>query len=1041
MSGSISGRAAAGRVFAVVTSAFCLALAGQLPHATAQGPAIAAPGGAGQGFRRTVPTDYYFAVCSQFNNGNYLEALSGFQSCVRSAVKTTTAYWIDSICYQAMLAETNYQLGRMPEALDHSTRAIQLAIATPDWLIPVHFTPNISPRAAGNNSQCPWGKSQREVLVGQFPDTVLMRQGNVDNSAVIQRGGIVQQAVEFPINPQEIVRCTCLALRRRRELLGPMAPHDQISKQLLAVLSKRPVQPNHWTEAWIDVQLGCAFAATGNDAQAKPLLEKSIITGGQYDHPLTPIALLELGRIALTAGDHDLASRYFQEASYSAYTFYDPLICEEALRNAALVHILANRPGRYLSLSPAADWARKDIRHVQASAIAMAAEIECLLDAPKAAQTMLDNGRTVTQRSDMGKSRIGARLSFAQALTSYQMGDVVGGDKAANAALAFMQTGSLKLSQMRLADLSVVDRNLTPRAARDIFRILLRDPTPADWAHDPLESMATLVFPHLQYFERWFELAIESKEKDGRVALEITDLAKRHKFLSQQEFGGRMLNLRWLLESPTDSLAQEPSQQRQTLLTQFPAYENLSKQARAIRQDLNRLPLVSVDTKVSKEQATKLLELERVTRDQEMMLKVMAVRRSATNLVFPPAQEIEEVQKQLPSGHAVLSFSIGSRGSVAFLMTNDKFGYWPIPAPDEVIKKLSALLQAMGNYDDNKVQTSADLANGSWREPSRELLDILTRESKANIPYGFSELIIVPDHYTWYVPFEALCATAQEGPPKPLVEQVRIRYAPTVGLAVGDKRPRLETGRSLVTVGRLHVGDADESAEGAFAELTRSLPQAEMLKLRGLKMSPAGSLLASLVDRLIVYADITPSTNGPLQWAPLTGEKSGQGGSLNEWLRLPLDGPEQIALPGFHTAAEAGLKKLQMADAGNELFQATTGLMASGARTILITRWRPAGRTSFDLVREFMQELPYVSASQAWRRSVMLARQAQITPESEPRVRLDGTSTPPKADHPFFWGGFLVVDTGTEPATPATAEKTDKADDPQGKSAPKGGGE
>jgi len=1038
MSGSKSHRAFAVRVLAGLALALCPALAAELPLATAQGPAVAPPGGGGQGFRRTVPTDLYFGVCTDFYNGNYVDAQSGFQSCIRSAVKTTTSYWIDSICYQAMLAECNYQLGQLPAALESNTRALQLAAQFHDWMIPVHFGPTIAPRSAPSIAKCPWGQTQRQALVGHFPDTVLMRQGNVDNSAVIQRGGIVQQAVEFPINPQEIVRCTCLALRRRRELLGPMAPHDQVAKQMVAVLSKRPVQPNHWTEAWIDVQLGCAFAAIGNDAQAKPLLEKSIITGGQYDHPMTSIALLELGRIALAAGDHDLASRYFQESSYSAYQFLDPLVCEEALRNAALVHILANRPGPYLSLSPAADWARKDLRHVQASAIAMAAEIECLHDAARTAQTMLDNGRSVSARSDLPKSRVGARLNFVQALTSYQLGNVTAGDTAVNTALTYMKDGSVKLFQMGLADRSTLDRSLTARAAKDVFKTLLRDPTPADWAHDPLESLSTLVFPHLQYFERWFDLAIESKDQDGRLALEITDLAKRHKFLSQQELGGRLLNLRWLLESPPDSLAQGPGSQRQTLLTQFPNYEKLSNQARALLEELNRMPLVIADPKASKDQATKLVDLDKVTRDQEVMLKVMAVRRSPTDLVFPPARAIEEVQKQLPAGHAVLSFTIGSRGSVAFLMTNDKFGYWPIPAPAEVVKRLSALLQAMGNYDENKVLTAADLESDSWREPSRELLDVLTRDSKAEIPYGFTELIIVPDHYTWYVPFEALCASAQGAPPKPLVEQVRVRYAPTIGLAVGDKRPRLESGRALVSVGRLHVGDDDETAEGAFAELTRSLPQAEMLKLRGLKMAPSGGLLASLVDRLIVYADIMPAPGGPLQWAPLTGDKAGQGGSLADWLRLPLDGPEQIALPGFHTAAESGLKKLQLADAGNELFQATTGLMAAGARTILISRWRPAGRTSYDLVREFMQELPYVAASQAWRRSVLLARQAPIAPESEPRVRLDGTATPPKAEHPFFWGGFLVVDTGTEPTAAATAEKTA---DPAAKPAPKGGGE
>ena len=42
---------------------------------------------------------------------------------------------------------------------------------------------------------------------------------------------------------------------------------------------------------------------------------------------------------------------------------------------------------------------------------------------------------------------------------------------------------------------------------------------------------------------------------------------------------------------------------------------------------------------------------------------------------------------------------------------------------------------------------------------------------------------------------------------------------------------------------------------------------------------------------------------------------------------------------------------------GNEVFLSVCGLMANGARTMLLSRWRTGGQTSFDLVREFIQEL------------------------------------------------------------------------------------
>ena len=986
--------------------------------AAAQVP-VTAGGADGGGFRRTVPTDFYFGVLGNLYSGDYRDALDGFQSCLRSGVKNGTNFWIDSICYHTMCGECYFQMGQFAPALDHYNKALQLFTAFNDWMIPVHFTPGINPLSQQPATRLvPWGRTQRQSVLGSFSDTVLIRQGRIDQSAVVQRGGVVQQAVEFPINPQEIVRCTCLALRRRRDILGPLAPHDVLAKQVVTVLSKRPVQPNHWSEAWIDVQLGCAFAALANDAQAKPLLEKSIVTGGQFDHPLTSIALVELGRIALAGGDYDLATKYFQEASFSAFYFYDPLVIEDALAGAALAHVSANRPGPLGPLSPAADWARKeDLGQLQVTLIQAAAEMECLQDRPKNAQTMLDNARVVVGRRDLGKFRAGARLNHTQALASYQQGNLAAGDAAVNAALTFMQTGSLRLFQMALTERLTADRSLTPRMARDVWQVLLRDPLPTDWAVDPLETLTTLAVPHVNYFERWLELSLESKELDGRRALEISDLAKRHRFLSVQELGGRLLNLRWLLEGPAESLSQQTTLQRQALFTQFPAYEKLSRQAASLRADLAQLPLVSEDPAIVKQQAGKLAELDKVVRDQEMLLKVMALRRAAADLVFPPQRSVEDVQKALPPNHAVLTFFVGQRGMLGFLMTNDKFGYWPIANPAEAQKKLVGVLQAMGNYDDNRPLSADDLKSDAWRAAGRELLDLLTKDSKASLPYGFRELTVVPDGFVWYVPFDALCAAPQGGPLRPLLEQTRMRYAPTLGLAAGDRRPRLDTGKTLVSLGRLYPTDDEAVAETAFAELSRSVPQSAALKLKGHKTAAGGALFASLADRLIVLTDTLPSPQGPQMWSPLTGEKTAPGGTLGDWLRLPWHGPEHVVLPGFHTAAENGLKKLSPAETGADLFLATTGLMAGGARTILIGRWRPGGRTSFDLVREFMQELPFAEASTAWQRSVLLARRTPIARAEEPRVQSStNDADAPTPDHPFFWGGFLVVDTGTEPA-------------------------
>jgi CHAT domain-containing protein len=97
--------------------------------------------------------------------------------------------------------------------------------------------------------------------------------------------------------------------------------------------------------------------------------------------------------------------------------------------------------------------------------------------------------------------------------------------------------------------------------------------------------------------------------------------------------------------------------------------------------------------------------------------------------------------------------------------------------------------------------------------------------------------------------------------------------------------------------------------------------------------------------------------------------------------------------------------------------------MATGARTVLLSRWRTGGRTSYDLVREFAQELPHTTAADAWQRSVQLSMHSEVDPAKEPRIDEFTADKRVKAEHPFFWSGYLLVDTGATPRREPAAEE------------------
>jgi hypothetical protein len=182
------------------------------------------------------------------------------------------------------------------------------------------------------------------------------------------------------------------------------------------------------------------------------------------------------------------------------------------------------------------------------------------------------------------------------------------------------------------------------------------------------------------------------------------------------------------------------------------------------------------------------------------------------------------------------------------------------------------------------------------------------------------------------------------------------------------------------------------------------------------------------LDSLVVLDDVETNGPDPLAWAPLPIDRAEQFGALREWLVLPGDGPQRVLLPGMHTAAERGGKAPRRrgpaaALPGSELFYASCGLMSAGAETILLSRWRVGGQSTLDLVREFVQELPHTSAADAWQRSVQLTKESPVDPANELRVKPGKDPVELTAAHPFFWAGYLVVDSGWQPEQEADEQE------------------
>lgn len=978
---------------------------------------------------KRVPKLSYFAAVSMFEQGEYKDAVRQMKDAASAGVRTAQSRWIDAICYYTMMGEFFYETGQLSEAMDHYTAALQLASRFEQWPREVNLPDQLAFRVTNNGriEPAPWGKTQRNLPFARLPNVALLLQGEINDQQTIRNGGIYKPAMQYPVIIGEVMRATTLAFRRRRELLGPTAAHDPLSAELVSKLTNAASVDTDWRGHYYAIQLGLAYAAAGKDHLAQKLLAKTASFQNRYDHPLTGVCLFELGRMQLKAGNYPGAVDSFYEASVNAYHSEDVGLVEESLRYGYLAHFLTNRQQVYPPLVPAAAWAkRKNLDRLECSLRLLLAESNANAGQTGEAVAQLARAEQLMRGNEMDQGRLGAQWNLTSALVHYQQGKIGLGDQALQAALQYQRRGSLWLWHIQFVDMLFQQGVFGSREGLAQYGAILREPSAVDWKTSPLESMTALATPKLDPLARYFQLALLRKKPE--LALEISDLTRRQRFYHSLALGGRALGFRWLLNGPTAELSQAATIQRQDILGQFPIYEGLTRGARRLQHQLKTLPLEADHEKAPQRRAA-LESLAQISARQEALLRQFAVRRIPCPMSFPPQRSTAEIQKLLPPKQAILAFFNTNTQVYGALITSERVEVWEVGIRAQIDVYVRNLLAAMGQHHGNQPLTPEQWEDASWRELSHGLLVRLTNGLPESDWYRqLDEVVIVPDGSLWYLPFEALIteptfrpASQAESKPLPLdpaktlLGNLRIRYAPTLGLAVSEQSAPQVTGHTVVQLGKISPKDDDRSPRETFERLRRRLGGVVALP----EDAPSGSALAAnTFERLLVFDEVQPPNGGIHAWSPLPGPGNQPRSTVDQWLALPFGAPKQVVLPGFRTAAENGLKETPSNLLGADVFLPALGLMASGSRTVVLSRWRTGGKNSYDLVSEFAEQLPYVPAAEAWQRSVLLNCEQPVVFDREPRLKFPDDHPSIDAKHPFFWSGYLVIDTGVPPQKP-----------------------
>lgn len=991
---------------------------------------------------------YFTESLVQLNSGNFEDAKKSLGRDLRMAMKiggrNGSEPWIDSICYFAQSGECDFQLGRYDEALRGYRNAVELYLQYIDWLLYVDFSGQIQPRQKSRI----WGTPLRSTEMVDFSRngfTIKMSAGltAMASSSIPQGTGgtfLVEQSAMQTINAPEIVRSIALAIRRMGEILGPIAPFDATLLNLAASLTQRPALPSKFAATWVGTIEGLTLTALGQDAGAQQLLSQNISLDA-FDHNLTGYALEAQAKLALRNNRPAEAMSLFLETSYHAASYRDMILLADSFRNAAAVARFLQPSQAVPFIGPATIFYRQRsemnplvtttlLLESAEDILATRGELrqvdDLLKEASATATKSMATAGQLTSHHDYLRAWVGYALAWNNHLAG-KSSKIQEANQAFNNSMKIEQRRSLWLHQLSMLSArfhrrDFSDNNLSSRHAMNLYAQLLREPTATDWGLNPRESLAVTMSLNSAPFEEWFSLAMQRSQPE--TALEISERARQQRFFSSLPGGPSLFSLRLLTGAQEETLTDEMRQQRQRFSLDVGPFAELSAKVRQIEQSLVSIPAVPPTQELREKQRELLTQLEQLSAAQEIMLRLVALSRLPMMQTFPPLLRLEQVRDSMHESMAMLIFFDCAGDLYGFLLTKTGLESWQVitSAPQQ---KTLTLRELINNYLESLGLSGArelkikEIAGSRWRTTGYDLLQrLLGGERKA----AFSELVIVPTTLLWYVPFESMCLKIGDNL-MPLISATEtplaIRYSPTMALGLPPKTARLKNQTPVIIYGKLAPKDSEDVSANALDRYRKAgLTQMAAISAdpkneqRYFPLPASAATWVTQINQLIVLDDLNlRSDKGAYGWSPITCDKDLAKNPLGTWFQLPWGAPSLIMLPSYTTGAEAGLKA-NSGQAGDDIFLPAMALMSMGSRTILLSRWRTAGRSAYDLVGAFLDELTRSSAAEAWRNAILEVGAGELNLAEEPRIREAKNTEPVSATHPFFWSGTILIDRG-----------------------------
>jgi len=941
----------------------------------------------------------YYTANDFFADGQTSQAAIGFDAALAQSRTVNNQRGIDSIPPMVKLGECFWEQCDIGMALERYDAALQITLLhSQRWLALLKSSGSI--RAETRIREVPWAGSVRTTQMGSYSEVWPISLGSTD-VLLESTGGQGVSGKLVAIDALEILRCQAIALRRRYQLLGPLAKHNPLTEPLLKAFSVDTAAQSEPIHVGMNICRALAAIGTGERVQSEKLLIQNLSLANGLDHPLTAVAMLALADLAIDSNMTKVAEERAMEATIVAG------------RAGQMEHLA--EAVEYLSESGFADghdvaaaktllaifqWSGTKSRMVNIRSQVEMARLSALLGAIEVATKQCNVATSMLLPKQVVMPRAESVLRYTEAKIALLEGRIVDGISKLFESMAYLKgnekgIGSPPLFQLDLALQLTKGKAFNESVAEDVLVQLLRPRPTGHWRVHPIEQLDWMMINKSEANSLLLNLQLRTKDV-GQLAAAF-DNSKVQRYRRTNELESRVFDLKLLLHgdnrfgvSPAEATA---------LRKLLPIADQNATKMQQLIAPLKASPKLDL-RKWTEDESRRWESMLRLASIQEALLWSAAIGPQVVPEAFPPRHSQELMSKSLRPTDAVIMFAAQGTSFRGFLYTSNKWRSWEVADGASVERKVTNLSSEMQLLKNRDADTNEIKKNWGLERRTDLRNQLFPKDIWASM-LSAERWIVIPDASLWYLPIEAL-PISDTPLALPCISEHSITYSPTLGLV-----PYL-----------LEAKPQSTSVQGIDVHLTDFLCQ-DASKYKGLQ-----EVLAAK-KRLVVDLNIKPSFFPVSRWfkvtadsintyvpmsldaiAPVATDPDPNQSSVRTWSSFPWGTPASMLLLGVNAVPPEPLTS------GDEWLRLTLPLLAQGTRQLTISRWPVGGESTVSLMKSFCDNQEDLSVSEAWQRSVLIFWEEQFDQRNEPLFKSAPFAKSENrvfGNHPLLWSGYLRI--------------------------------